>query len=338
MSLYSTIYGNQLIENELFEATKGARILIAVNQDVWEQHGLSLKFKGFNLSSVYYVHTMERAIIEKDFAALPEFDVAVGVGGGMAMDMAKYFAWKNNVDVYQVPTAISVDAMYSYPIAIRENGKVIYDGECFAKEIYVDYDILQAAPKLFNRSGACDILSCHTALFDWTLDPGSSVLDRPVYDKAASMLSNYINHLDDVYNVTENGINLTMQGFQWVAEESYRLGHCRYEEGSEHFFYYALEAQTQKHYLHGKVVNLGIYLMSLLQSNQVDTITDVLKRIGVPINPESMGITYQDIRVALEYANQYAKMKDYSYSILNHQQIDHEFIDFALDNLKRQFG
>jgi glycerol dehydrogenase-like iron-containing ADH family enzyme len=89
--------------------------------------------------------------------------------------------------------------------------------------------------------------------------------------------------------------------------------------------------------LHGKVINLGILLMSLLQENEVESIRSILQRAGVPIHPDSMGITYDDVRTALRSCNQYVREKGYSYSILNERQITEDFIDYALDVLRCDF-
>lgn len=100
-----------------------------------------------------------------------------------------------------------------------------------------------------------------------------------------------------------------------MAVENHRVQHCQYEEGSEHFFYYCLEALTEKRFLHGPAINLGVLLMSLLQENDVAGIKEVLRKSGVPIHPSAMGIGYDDVREALRRCNDYVAEKDYTYSM-----------------------
>ncbi len=332
---YKVVYGRDIIGG-LPDLLSGKKVLIVTDEVLWEKYGRV--FHCLN-PDVVMTRTMEAGILEKENQELAGFDVAIGLGGGMAMDIAKFHAWKSNRSLYQVPTAISVDAMFSYPIALRYDGKVKYVGEKIPEAIYCDYAMIQSAPSVYNRSGICDLLSCHTALFDWKLAVahGSSKMDQGLYDQTTAILDSVMKSVDDIYAVTDEAIHLMMEGYKFVAVENYRVGHCQYEEGSEHFFYYCLEAITQKHFLHGKVINLGILLMSMLQENAVDEIKDLISRAGVPIYPASMDITYDDIRNALRQCNQYVKEKGYSYSILNEKQITEAFIESAIHTIQSEF-
>jgi glycerol-1-phosphate dehydrogenase [NAD(P)+] len=332
---YHVSYGTG-ISNELVNICMGKKVLLVTDNLLWSKYGRI--FKKLNPILVM-TKTMEAIVLEEENKNLPDFDITIGLGGGMALDIAKFHAWKSQKTLYQVPTAISMDAMFSYPIALRFEGKVKYVGEIIPENIYCDFSILNSAPPIMNRSGICDLLSCHTALYDWKLgvNKGLGKMDYALFEKTVGILNQVKDNVSEIYDVTEKGIRMMMEGYKFVAVENYRVGHCQYEEGSEHFFYYCLESITQKHYLHGKVINLGILLMSMLQENKVEEIKILIKKAGVPIHPSSMDIGYEDIEMALRKCNDYVVEKGYSYSILNEKAITEDFIQEALHTLKSEF-
>ena len=51
-------------------------------------------------------------------------------------------------------------------------------GWAVPEAVYVDYDVIRAAPPLLNRSGLGDVLCYHTAQFDWKLARDAGREDR----------------------------------------------------------------------------------------------------------------------------------------------------------------
>ena len=333
MSLFNVTYGTNLL-NDLDTEIKGKSVLFVTQANLYD------KYKEVIPSSykVQFIETMEKSALDEMVAGLEEFDVAVGFGGGMSVDAAKYFAIEREKDCYLMPTAISVDACFSYPVAIRVYNKVRYVGKCIPKIIYVDYDIIRSAPINLNLSGVGDVMSCYTALFDWTLmdkhNKGPKIV-KELYDKAEEYLNRMFNSYDDIKNVTDKGIRLIMDAYRWVGENGYTYGFCHYEEGSEHYFAYALESVNGKHLLHGQLVSLGIYIMSKFQEEGRQLkIKDFLDRLGLSIKLEDIGISYDDVIAALLKLNQYAVDEQLSFSVLNIKQIDEEFINEVINELQ----
>ena len=64
---------------------------------------------GKSPKKVINVNSVEKHWIEDQIKELPEFDTIVGIGGGMAIDVAKYISWKLNKKLVSIPTILSVE-------------------------------------------------------------------------------------------------------------------------------------------------------------------------------------------------------------------------------------
>ena len=263
--------------------------------------------------------------LDADIAALPRFDAVVGLGGGVAIDVAKYCAWRRKRPLWLVPSIMSVDACFSVPVAVRDNHRVVYIGESRPEAIYIDFDLIQAAPVHLNRAGIGDILSCHTALYDWRL--ASNAYPRvirwsdAIAAHTARLLDDIRGNVDEIRQVTENGIRCVMEGYRWVAETAPGVGGCFYEEGSEHFFAYTVEYLTARRFLHGQLVCLGVYLMSLLQQNDPDAALAMIVGAGVDIRPQAVGLTTDEIYATLIEAPDQVARERYTHSIINERPL-----------------
>src|SRR2546423_1394746 len=135
---------------------------------------------------------------------LPAFAAIIGLGGGQALDVAKFFAWRTRRPLFQVPTATTVNAPFGHRSGLRTGGKVRYMGWAVPQAVYIDFDVIQSAPPALNRSGIGDILCYHTAHADWRLaaDTGNVEARWPYDDdlvaQARERLDAVLAHLDDI--------------------------------------------------------------------------------------------------------------------------------------------
>lgn len=115
---------------------------------------------------VHLVESVEFSAVEALANAAPAVEAVLGIGGGQAIDVAKYVAWKRGLKLVLIPTIVSADAFATPAAGSRRGGKVEYLGEARADRLVIDYSLIKTAPKALNISGAGDILSCHTACFE----------------------------------------------------------------------------------------------------------------------------------------------------------------------------
>lgn len=232
-----------------------------------------------------------------------------------------------------VPTIVSVDAPLTDAVAVRIDNAVSYVGEVWPEDVLVDHGIIQQAPKELNRAGACDIMSIHTALWDWRLaheDTGLAY-HADVAALASECLAELEANAEAIYQVTPKGIDTIMDLYRREVEFCIRIGTSRPEEGSEHIVAYALEHQTGRHFLHGDLVGLGVFFMTRLQDNEPEWAVDLMKRLGLRYRcPDA---TPDEIRSMLETLKTFKDEQDLFYSVLDARPLTPDCIDEAMDAL-----
>ena len=118
--------------------------LIVTMADLWERFRHEFEGAQYRL---YLTRSIEQSDLDRDAAALGDVRAIIGLGGGQALDVAKYFAWRRNLPLFQAPTALSVNAVYSHRSGVREDGKVMYRGYAVPECVFIDYDVLRSAPR-----------------------------------------------------------------------------------------------------------------------------------------------------------------------------------------------
>ncbi len=241
--------------------------LLCTMEDMWP------KFRHFFDDAEfipYFVHSVDQEALVSDLGSLPPFEAVVGLGGGMAVDTAKFFCWKKRVPLFQVQTALSMNASWGQRAGIRIGGAVRYMGWAVPEAVYIDYDVLRAAPRHLNYSGIGDILCNHTGILDWRYATARGFCEAKwPYDEnmaAASMakVEAVLKHRDDIRDLTDKGLDVLIDGLRHGTTYHGSGWNPRHIEGIDHFFFYSLEYLTGKKFLHGQPVSLGIYIGSLL--------------------------------------------------------------------------
>ena len=171
------------------------------------------------------------------------------------------------MDLYLIPSIISVDAFLCSSIAIRVQNKVNYIGVSNPKQIIIDYDLIREAPKFLNRAGVSDTISITSALGDWKLEREeiNGRFDQSVFNRARKIAEDLIASQEEIRDITEKGIKALVNGFYNEVLLCEEWGDARPEEGSEHFLAYCLESITGDHYIHGNLIGLNIIISLLLQ-------------------------------------------------------------------------
>ena len=215
-----------------------------------------------------------------------EGEVVYGIGGGLAIDTAKYVAATNGLPLVALPTILSTDAFLTDATGVRENGCVNYLSSKAPDTVIIDMDILCDAPAGMRTSGAADVLSIATAMWDWQEaekmgenPPGQQITPQAI-DIGSTILQTLLDNAREIGHGTPTGLKLLLDLLCMEVQLCHLCGHSRVEEGSEHYFVYAIEDHLtsaeetraenahrgEGNVLHGELVGLGILLMAALQS------------------------------------------------------------------------
>ena len=182
---------------------------------------------------------------------------------------------------------MSVDAFVSNTIAAREASRVVYLGFVVPEVVIVDPTLIATAPARFNRAGVGDLLSIHTALWDWERGAahGGAAFLPAIAARSARILDRTDELASAIGRTEPEGLIHIAEAFAEVNSLIIDAGHSQPEEGSEHYLAYALEEETGKSFVHGEVVGLGVVVMATLQGNRPERARSILARcqVGGPL-------------------------------------------------------
>ena len=205
-------------------------------------------------------------------------DAVIGLGGGKALDVAKYFAHLTKLPYLAVPTSLSNDGICSAQSSLTVENRRRSLASVMPFGVVIDTAVCLGAPAVLWHSGVGDIVAKFTAVADWKL--AFHAVGTPVDDFAALLsdasVYQFLGHpARDLEGMKLLGTALLLNGVAMAI-----CGSSRPASGSEHLISHALDSFSSRPRLHGLQVGVAAYLISLLQGEHSASIAQLFKATG----------------------------------------------------------
>jgi glycerol-1-phosphate dehydrogenase [NAD(P)+] len=284
-------------------------VLLVTSAPAW--NAVKANLRGLNI-----IETIEVAEATTDYwdnlqssIANQKSEIVYAVGGGLVADASKYIASKLNLPLVVLPTALSVDAFITAASGIRRDGCVYYIETKVPETLILDLDTIAKAPASIRAAGITDVMSIATGAWDWKfahergMNPAGMEFIPWFYDNAQSILSGVLDCAEAAGRGDKDGLKTLYDCLAMEVQLCNQVGHSRPEEGSEHYFAYAVENEMGHGLPHGDLVGPGIMIMSKLQDQAAGPLEAALKACNIPLDripPEVVKRTLAELPVYCE--------------------------------------
>jgi glycerol-1-phosphate dehydrogenase [NAD(P)+] len=253
--------------------------------------------------------TLEQSDLDGMASTMPEGVEIIGLGGGSAIDAAKYFAYRRGKTPILVPTITSSNAQFSDFISVRRQGRPFgFKKDGWPRQIIVDYDLIRTADARLNRAGYGDLLFLQTALNDWRTSAKTGKgppVDPELEEDITEMMRLAMENASEIGSVSRQGIEVLMRLFEEYTKLIMANPSKPIDAGAEHLFAWNLEGVTARHFIHGEIVALGIFICSYLQKSHHNELKRALAEAEVAYRPSQIGVSWDEIEETLLTVNQY---------------------------------
>lgn len=241
---------------------------------------------------------------------VPEgINVIFGLGGGTAIDYAKYVAYKRSIKCCAIPSMLSTNVFATNKVSVFNAEEKHTENGVLPDEVLVDKALLRKSYQE-NLYGLIDSFSIFNALRDWKLATSHKIIpmDEDIYARAEYLL---ICAVDLANNIIDTGVVDYLCLFEIIRQSGYitnDYGSGRPESGSEHIMASAIEV---KHTIpHALAVTLGIFIMTYYynKSNYITGHKDAVLFENLPF--ERLNILDKVNEVGLQYSEVFEILKN----------------------------
>lgn len=238
-------------------------------------------FQQNEIQALQWIETREISLESaiSQFSRLPaQVSAVVGLGGGRALDNAKYVASLGRLPYLAVPTSLSNDGFCSPQSSLSVGGRRRSLPAAIPYGLVIDTLVCGQAPRELTLSGVGDLVAKFTAVRDWKL--AFHACGDPIDDFAALLSDGSVHAYMSHPTFDSTGLRLLATALMMNGVAMVMAGSSRPASGSEHLISHALDKISTKPRLHGLQVGVASYLVSRLQGENHDLIDRLFQATG----------------------------------------------------------
>jgi glycerol-1-phosphate dehydrogenase [NAD(P)+] len=282
-------------------------------------HKIALSAAG-HLPGRSAILTVEKSTAKEVEAAAKRIDafgaeVVIGIGGGVALDVAKCAASEKGVSFVSMPTAVSNDGIAS-PIAVISSGNRTRSlNTHMPVAVVADLSIIAKSPARNTRSGVGDLISNLSACADWRLAYGrkkDQIDDFAETISRSSAMRLLSAEKRDIHDM--NFLKILIEGLIMSGIAMGIHGSSRPSSGAEHMISHALDRLFRLTSTHGEQAGLATLFTLSLHRMDISGIRQLYRSLKMVKQPEDIGISKKEFLKAVRIA---PNMRPGRYSILD---------------------
>ncbi|HUX41365.1 MAG TPA: sn-glycerol-1-phosphate dehydrogenase [Rectinemataceae bacterium] len=254
-----------------------SRLRVVADENTWAAFGEAVA-TGLRSSGLAATETIFPKGVEADEKALgfllseesEEPAALAAVGSGTITDIARFYASRMRLPFFSLPTAASVDAYASSVAAMSLGGAKRTVNAIPPRAIFVDTEVLRAAPPAMTAAGFADTICKFGALADWRLGAlvWGEAYDEPIASRSKAAAESCAAAADLVGRRELRGIEILIEALLESGRAMSLAGHSRSASGAEHhlshYWEMALSREGLPPLLHGLKVGVATVMMAEL--------------------------------------------------------------------------
>lgn len=267
---------------------------------------------------------------------LPNASMVVGIGGGLALDAAKYVALRKQLPLVLVPTIVSTGAII-HSVFAKWEGRNLGDAAEWPwidpEYVLVDYDVVLSAPSNLNIAGIGDVLCTYSTVCEWKrhtrlgngepYDPNQAV---SMFDHHKEIIEKFPKTLDQKGQLTVESVDVIMKAVQDRDERNLRHPNA---PAGDHSFIVAVELANDRSWVHGELAALGAVIIAWQTGEKTSEFIADLDRCKVRWRPLAMGMKadelHRGLRECISYMGDISRGRDMHSVLREEPVIDNRF-------------